>query len=97
MHVVPVGDRPDGPVVPQVVDLLGEDPVGLLGGGLPFLLIVAGADDPQLLVELLVLDPAEVQRQSALLPGVVRVPLHLLGVGVEPAVVAPPEGLEVAP
>ena len=53
------------------------------GGGLTLLLVAAGADDAQLLVELVVLDPAEVQGERPASPALSECH-HTFGVGSKP-------------
>src|SRR5688572_18881459 len=96
MHLVAVAPGPDRPGAPDVVDLLAEAPVDRLRRLLDLGVVAAGPDGLEGRVDLLILEPAEVQRDLALRGRAVRVPPDVLLVRVEAAVVAPGEDLEVA-
>ena len=84
------------PGAPEVVALLGEDLVDLLGVALLLRRIGLGPVLVEQLVDLRVLDAAEVQGQLTDRQRDRRVPPDVLVVEVEAAVVAPLEDLEVA-
>ena len=95
LHVGVADDAPRRPDERDVVALLGERPVDVLGGGVRLGVVGGPAGRVEVGVDRRVAEAAEVQRQLAVGLGRVGVPPEVLLVDADAGVLAPQERLEL--